>query len=771
MAASKTNLVNITLSSLSSGVTQQYQEGRFDSQVSEMTNCIPSITRGVLRRNPLEAIKTLTGVSASKLADSFVYTYDRGTSDEQYMVIIPGDGDTWVYNTNTGELIDNASVSSGVASRAYMTTPTGVRAKTAFKALTIGDQTFIVNTTVTPSMDSSTTTTSGYADKAFYWVKKTVSVVTQQYQSETDVGSLLKGYTYTLNNTTIEGEEDTRPSGSGLPGTGVDLNTSYKIAAAIAADSANSYASTADGAVAYRTSTPAEWEWSDSFGDEASIGVWKDITQSDKLPVNLPSALDGFIVKVSGGTSAEFDDYYLKYTFDNRTWKEVAAPGIEYKVDADTMPHVLYRQADSSFKLDTYNEVVGGMVGTASNWGELESGGQDGLDFPSFIGQPINNIFFHKNRLGFMTSDNIILSRTGSYGNFFIQTKQEVLDDDPIDLAVASTDVTTLRHAVPTAGQLIIFSDDTQFSLQSVEGPLTPNTADIIDISNYTYGNRAPAKAIGNKVFFTNQSGKSSQLYSYKVTDNGAQITEAVPMSIHLPTYIDESASNIIGHDVLGYTFIETEDKPTELIVLSSVVRGSEELQNAFHKWVFAKDLVATRIINNTLHILFSDGDFCKMSLEIPPTIGEVTYADTYNSIEGPTNFSSALDFSEFFVRDAKGKGTVRGRYQLRTMKYTVSDESKYKTVIASINNILFDSTTMMGTTWVDTNTWDDSKLWVEVDPFYTRAYKNDDLVTIMANSKKVNISFKENEDTPTVGFELATVNVEGFMHQRSMRR
>ena len=50
-------LVNNTLSSLSGGVTQQYQEGRFDSQVSSMDNCIPSITRGVIRRNPVNYTK------------------------------------------------------------------------------------------------------------------------------------------------------------------------------------------------------------------------------------------------------------------------------------------------------------------------------------------------------------------------------------------------------------------------------------------------------------------------------------------------------------------------------------------------------------------------------------------------------------------------------------------------------------------------------------------------------------------------------------------
>ena len=91
---------------------------------------------------------------------------------------------------------------------------------------------------------------------------------------------------------------------------------------------------------------------------------------------------------------------------------------------------------------------------------------------------------------------------------------QDTLDDDPIDLAVASTDVTVLRHAVPTAGQLILFADDTQFALSSADAILTPNSADIIPLSNYTYGKGADARAIGNRVYFSNQAGR---ITSYNV--------------------------------------------------------------------------------------------------------------------------------------------------------------------------------------------------------------------------------------------------------------
>jgi len=390
------------------------------------------------------------------------------------------------------------------------------------------------------------------------------------------------------------------------------------------------------------------------------------------------------------------------------------------------------------------------------------------LEDPSFLGKYITNIFFHKNRLGFITKDSIVLSKTADYGAFFPTTIQEVLDDDPIDLAVASTDVTILRHAVSTSGQLFLFADDTQFVLDSLEGPLTPKSADITALSSYTYGNHAPAKSIGNRVFFTNQAGGYSQLYSYRVTDAGSKLTEADPMTLHLPTYIDKSASRIVGHDVLGYTFIETEDKPKELIVLSSVTKGNADLQNAFHKWTFEKNITSTHIINNALYILFTDGTLNTVSLEIPGSINDVTYLDAYDTA---SSYDSYIEFSEFFVRDSEGKGTVRGRYQLRSMQYTIDEDSRYKTILFSKDQGVLDPEVFYGPIWDDTDTWDDTLRWSDTDLVYDREYVDDEKVTVMANSKRIDILFKSSTVEPSKGFELATVNIEAFQQQRSKRK
>jgi hypothetical protein len=442
------------------------------------------------------------------------------------------------------------------------------------------------------------------------------------------------------------------------------------------------------------------------------------------------------------------------------------------------MPHVLYRLSTGKFIFDEYKQVSssGDYLLELSAWSERHTGGsEDGiypstLDDPSFIGQKIQNIFFHKNRVGFLTRDNIILSRTGEYGDFFIQTKQEVLDDDPIDLAVASKDVAILRHVVSTAGQLIIFSDDTQFLLSS-DGVLTPNSAEITGLSNYTYDPIAEAKAIGNRVYFINKTGGYSQVYAYKVTDEGSRLTEATNLTIHLPNYISNRPTKIVGHSVLGHVFFQDENNPNVLFVLNTVDRHGQELQNAFHKWEFAKEVVSVNVINNDLYILFRDHDLCKMTLEIPGDILTPIYGDLYSNSISRIPYKSFLEFSQFFLRDGNGKGSPRGRYQLRTMEYVINKLSKYKTTIINTAYVL-NGGVNFGPLWLDFNLWNDDYLWVETFATYSADYYNDEKITVATNSEDVKIIFSssDKEEEQFRGFELATVNIEAFFYQRSRR-
>ena len=104
----------------------------------------------------------------------------------------------------------------------------------------------------------------------------------------------------------------------------------------------------------------------------------------DDLPVK---AFEGFIVKVQGSQATEYDDYYVRFTLNKEyptlgeygdgVWKETVAPGIPYRFDETTMPHVLIRNEDGSFTFQRYTKseksqhTVGGSL---TNIGYSQSG-------------------------------------------------------------------------------------------------------------------------------------------------------------------------------------------------------------------------------------------------------------------------------------------------------------------------------------------------------------------------------------------------------------
>ena len=126
-------LINHTLDSIIQGVSQQYQEGRHETQVERMVNCFPSVSRGVIRRNPIYKHTSLT---TGSMYDPFTYVYDKGVGNEQYLIIIPGDtvGSWYVYNIN-----DTDQKWSGTDP--YLSLSPSHTARQSFKALTIGDLT------------------------------------------------------------------------------------------------------------------------------------------------------------------------------------------------------------------------------------------------------------------------------------------------------------------------------------------------------------------------------------------------------------------------------------------------------------------------------------------------------------------------------------------------------------------------------------------------------------------------------------------------------
>ena len=165
------------------------------------------------------------------------------------------------------------------------------------------------------------------------------------------------------------------------------------------------------------------------------------------------------------------------------------------------MPHELVNTALNTFifrQIDYTDRLVGDLT-TNSN--------------PSFVGSKIASAFFHNNRLGFISDDNVILSVSGDFYNFFFSTAQTIVDSDPIDISCSSVRPTSLHSVLPTAQGVVLFSENQQFIMFSDTGVLTPSLATIRTLSNYQTDKNIEPVEVGTNINFVSKTPGYSRVF------------------------------------------------------------------------------------------------------------------------------------------------------------------------------------------------------------------------------------------------------------------
>lgn len=130
------SLVSQSIQSLYGGVSQQAASVRSPNQVEAADNCYFTIAEGASKRPPLETVASLGTVN---WGDAFVHYASLGNG-ETYIIIISGGGTLRVYRKSDGVLLSGLTVTSP-----YLIAP---NARKAFRAFTVGEKTYVVNTGV-----------------------------------------------------------------------------------------------------------------------------------------------------------------------------------------------------------------------------------------------------------------------------------------------------------------------------------------------------------------------------------------------------------------------------------------------------------------------------------------------------------------------------------------------------------------------------------------------------------------------------------------------
>jgi len=617
--------VNQTIPSLINGVSQQAPELRHDTTVDEMINCSLSFTEGTRRRNPLVE----TAIDNTIADYPFIHTYERGDGTEAYIIVIT-DG-AWKTYDMSGVLQDSGT-------DGYLSLPSGIRASESFSAVTVGDTTFIVNKTKTVA--ESTTYTHGTSDTnihrshAYYWVKRTYIA----YGGENNATK--NTYSYTINGTTNSNKDTEDGAKSDL----------------VASTLAGQIGASSSGSIIYKN-TSGTWNTSDSWGNQASEGWQGVLKQLQDLP-NTMGSYSGLqtLVNVTGDEKNKFEGFWAWVKNPGEAWLETVAPGIKDGFQNSTMPHILERTAIGNF---TFKEF---------DYYDRDKGDELSNEMPSFVGQEIEDVFFYRNRLGFISGDNIIMSETGIYENFFRTTVTDLLDTDPIDVAVDTNSVANLKYAIPFNENLIVFGTHAQY-IMGGDKALTPSTASLAQTTTYDINPKIPPKTIGPNLYFAINRGEYTQVREY-YNIPGSTGNDATDITSHVPTYIDHRISELETSTKYDMVFLLAEDT-NEVYVYNQTWEGEEKSQSAWHRWELSgASIFSIKVVGDDLLVMYDEGTDRKLG---KINIGSADYTTT-SYIDSTGEYTSAITLNEWGFQTGGGNKVDNKEGRLQIRKLTIQD-------------------------------------------------------------------------------------------------
>ena len=342
------------------------------------------------------------------------------------------------------------------------------------------------------------------------------------------------------------------------------------------------------------------------------------ITNSVQVFTELPTiAPQGYQIEIVGDPSNKFDGYYVSFvcrsgTFGEGSWQETVSPGVEYSINQSTMPHLLVRLPSGNFWFGPANgSTVSGV--TIPSWGERGAGDYDSAPDPSFIGQPIQDVFIYKNRLGFLADENVILSRARGFFEFFPETVTSILDSDPIDLSASNTRVSVLRYAVPYQDELIIFSEQIQFRFSAADGVLTPSSAQITVLISYEMDARCRPIQVQGTIMFCQTNGQWSQFREFSVRGAGtALVADASDITSNVTSYIPEEVYRVSANDTGNSMFVlpGKAGYRKRIYVYKYLYRntggGAERAQSSWSYWELngANEICSMLCVDETLYML-----------------------------------------------------------------------------------------------------------------------------------------------------------------------
>ncbi|SOO46822.1 tail tubular protein B [Yersinia phage fPS-59] len=611
-------LISQSIKNLKGGISQQPDILRYPEQGSEQINGWSSETEGLQKRPPLLFVKTLGDQNV--MGPSPLLHLINRDAHERYYVSFTGNG------IKVHSLEGTPYTVTGNMN--YVTTS---NPQNDLRMVTVADYTFIVN--------------RNYEVKSSGVINYTLN---ERRSALLNVRGGQYGRTFTLN---MNGSEVSLTIANGTDPSHVNQTDSQwivnRLIELMTANTAWDGWSFNAGKGFIYVVAPVDItviSTTDGYGNQLLSAVMHTAQSFAKLPTEAPN---GYTVRIVGDTSKTADQFYVQYDAVKKVWKEVAGWGIETGFMDSSMPHALVRQADGTFKLQELP------------WSTRQCGDDDTNPLPSLVDQKINDVFFFRNRLGFLAGENIVMSRTSKYFNLFPASVANLSDDDPIDVAVSHNRISILKYAVPFSEELLLWSDQAQFVL-SAAGVMSSKTVELNLTTEFDVSDAARPYGIGRGVYFATPRASYTSLNRYYAIQDTSAVKSAEDMSAHVPSYVPNGVFSIRGSGTENFVSTLSSSAKSKIFIYKYLYMEEQIVQQAWGHWEFgsnveilACDSIGSSmfiVMRNQSHTWMSRVDFTKNSVDfndepyrlfmdnkmkIPITAGSYN-DDTYQTVVRP---------------------------------------------------------------------------------------------------------------------------------------
>ena len=305
-------------------------------------------------------------------------------------------------------------------------------------------------------------------------------------------------------------------------------------------------------------------------------------------------------------TDSLYDTYWAKFVAEDGVsgrgyWAETIDPTLSTGLVATTMPHELINPDPNVF-------VFRKITYTARKVGDNVTNPQ-----PGFVGAKIQQSFFHNSRLGFLSKDQVTLSQSQDFYNFYAISAQTQTDSDPVDLSCSAIRPAALHGVIPTTQGLVLFSKSQQFLMASGNGILTPSTTTIRTISNYEMDTKVDPVDMGTNINFISKTPAYTRVFGMvtrgqdenpQVLDIGRVVNEWIPSGID--TFIASPQNQFLAL---------SSQSDSKIYFYRTYSDGRENILEAWFNWQLMGTVQGISVDSDDMYAVTKQGDQFTLSV------------------------------------------------------------------------------------------------------------------------------------------------------------